>query len=146
MAEAGKHNEYFFVNSHTLATDTQCRIHIPRKWRPDSGAETFFAQVKNDEVAGKYLRVFPMQEAVRMRNAKNAEIEKNPALESKLREVSGRMDSMDLDGTGRIALPEKMAAQAGIVKGAKVIAVGCYGFFEVWSEASHAKLPVTDND
>lgn len=146
MADAVRHNEYFFVNSHPLTTDAQCRIHIPRKWRPESGKETFFAQVKTDAVAGKYLRVFPMEEAIRMRNAKNAEIEKNPALESRLREVSGKMDSMDLDSAGRIALPEKMAAAAGIEKSSKVIVVGCFGFFEVWSEASHAKVPAADND
>lgn len=146
MAEAGRHNEYFFVNSHPLTTDAQCRIHIPRKWRPDSGKETFFVQVKTDAVAGKYLRVFPFEEAIRMRDAKNAEIEKNPALETRLREVSGKMDSMDLDSAGRIALPEKMAVQAGIEKSAKVMVVGCFGFFEVWSEANHAKVPASEND
>jgi DNA-binding transcriptional regulator/RsmH inhibitor MraZ len=146
MADAGRHNEYFFVNSHPLATDAQWRIHIPRKWRPESGQETFFVQVKTDAVAGKYLRVFPMEEAIRMRNAKNAEIEKNPALESRLREVSGKMDSMELDSAGRITLPESMARQAGIEKGSKVIVVGCFGFFEVWGEANHAKVPVSEND
>lgn len=146
MADAGKHNQYFFVNRHELMMDAQGRIHIPRKWRPESGVETFFAQVKTDAVAGKYLRVFPMEEAIRMRNAQNVEIEKNPALESRLRGVSGKMDSMDLDGAGRIALPEKMAAQAGIEKSSKVMVVGCFGFFEVWSEANHAKVPDADID
>ena len=141
MAIAGTNEEYVFVGRYPQTADAQLRVLVPKKWRPESGNETFFFQVKTHGVWGKYLRVMPREAAVRLRNELNEESKKKAGVDDEMRSVGVRMDSADLDGAGKITISDDLARRAGIGKNENIVLVGCLGSFEIWRADVHAKIP-----
>jgi DNA-binding transcriptional regulator/RsmH inhibitor MraZ len=133
-----------FANRFEHATDGQLRTQIPSKWRPDSGKERYFVQLREHKAAGKHLRVLPMEEAIRLRDELSRKGESDASQDDYKRALASEMEIVDLDSAGRITLPEAMAKAAGIGKSEKVMLTGSFSFFEIWNMDRHAKIRVAD--
>jgi division/cell wall cluster transcriptional repressor MraZ len=133
-----------FANRYEHATDGQARVQVPSKWRPEGNKERYFVQLCEHRTAGKHLRFLPMEEAVRLRNELSRKGENDPVQDDKKRALASEMEIVDLDSSGRISLPEKMATAADIGKNETVMMAGAFSYFEIWNHARYAKVHAAD--
>ena len=134
-----------FTDRFDHSTDGQYRVQVPSKWRRKGVAnETFFLELREHKTAGWHLRVMPMTEVVRLSNQLNRLGEAGGDVDDDKRALASEMPSVNLDGSGKITLPEKLATAAGIGKNAAVKLTGAFGFFEIWNEGDHLKVLESD--
>ena len=132
----------FFNSKYTHGVDDKRRLQIPSKWRPEQEGFEFTVMLWPKHQVGMCLRVLPPEKLGEL----VAEIEKMPNSDPHkdvLRRVVGsNSEQVVLDKAGRICLPEKMAAAAGI-KGEAVL-VGLFERFEVWEPERYKLVEAAD--
>lgn len=140
MAIAGTSEQYVFVGRYPQTADGQARVLVPKKWRPDGGKETFFFQVGKHDSLGKFLRVMPMEAAIRLRDKLDEVRKTTLQADDEMRLLGGHMDSAMLDSAGRLTLPDDLIKRVGIKKTEKVVLVGCLDRFEIWRAEDFEKI------
>ena len=134
-----------FAGRFDHSTDGQFRVQVPAKWRPKgSKDETYYLQLRNHATAGMHLRVLPQAEMFRLSNELSRKGETDEQQDDIKRAVASEMTSVELDGSGKITLPEDMATLAGIGKNQVLKLTGAFAYFEIWNVGDHAKVQVAD--
>ena len=115
--------------------DDQRRVQVPAKWRP-ANLDTEFTVIEwPKHQAGVCLCVMPPHE-VEKRMAEIDALPSDDPDKGRLRWlICSESESVTLDKSGRLCLPEDMMKAAGIVK--EAVLVGVWNRFEVWSPERH---------
>jgi MraZ protein len=137
--EAASRITYSAIYRHSV--DDKRRVSVPFRWRPDEPIEfTVIAWPKHK--AGSCLLVLPPGQVVKLL----ADIDAMPGSDpnkSVLKRHIGKLSiQAKLDGSGRIALPEDMAKEAGI--NGQAVLVGCLDRFEIWSPDRYEQAEAFD--
>jgi MraZ protein len=132
----------YYNSLYRHGVDEKRRVQIPAKWRPlEPGTElTLILWPKAKE--GPCLRVLPPQQMAKLVR----DVDAMPNTDSNKgvlkRFIGSGSEQVTLDKTGRICLPEKMAADAGI--GSKAVLVGLLDRFEIWSSERYERVQASD--
>ena len=136
-------NKKIYFNSKFLhGIDEKRRLQIPAKWRPEQDGVELTVIVWPKHQAGTCLRVFPLEKLEKL----VAEIEAMPSSDPRKdvlrRLVGGNSEQVTVDKSGRICLPEEMAAAAGIKNEARL--VGMIEQFEIWEPTRYKLVEAAD--
>jgi MraZ protein len=115
--------------------DDQRRVQVPAKWRPSNQDMEFTVIEWPKHQAGVCLLVMPPHEVEK----RMAEIDAMPSDDpdkGRLRWlIASESESVSLDKSGRLCLPDRMMQSAGISK--EAVLVGVWNRFEVWNPERH---------
>ncbi len=146
MAETGATKRVFYNSVYIHGVDDKRRVQIPAKWRPtEPDAELMLILWQSVGKADACLLVLPPAISQVLVD-KMTTMPFNDVKAEALRRLLGeRSDTVPVDKGGRICLPEKMAAAAGIGKEVKeVVLNGMFDRFQIWNperfEASKAAI------
>lgn len=130
-----------FNGVHTLALDASRRVAIPPAWKPEDPNEELTLILWHKEDVGDYLKVVSDEKFNALLDSIEQGTEDNEAKEEMKRLIGRRSVTVPIDAkTRRIAIPEFMAAPAGITPSSKVVFVGNMDFYEIWSEDRNAQM------
>ncbi len=122
--------------------DEKRRVQIPAKWRPaDEGIE-FTLLIWRKHSAGVCLRVMPPDQMDAMLFYLDSLPNTDPSKTVLKRMLGSDSAPVTVDKSGRICLPEEMAAEAGISD--QAVLVGLLDKFEIWSPERHARMRAAD--
>jgi MraZ protein len=142
MAEIETSAPTYYNSLYRHGVDEKRRVQIPAKWRPvESGTElTLILWPKAKE--GPCLRVLPPQEMAELMRDIDAMPNGDPSKVVLKRFIGSESVQVALDKSGRICLPEEMAASAGIKDSA--VLVGLLDRFEIWNPERYEKVRASD--
>src|SRR5208337_667057 len=109
--EAANGITYNSVYRHSV--DEKRRVSVPFRWRPGEPTE-FMVVVWAKHRAGTCLRVLPPKQWAKLMAEIDAMANSDPNKPVLKRRIGSLSTQAKLDGAGRIAIPEDMAAAAGI--------------------------------
>lgn len=123
--------------------DEKRRVQIPAKWRPaEPGVEfTMILWPKSKE--GPCLRVLPPKQMARLMRDIDAMPNSDPGKPALKRFIGSESIQVEVDKSGRVCLPEKMARDAGIDE--QVVLVGLLDRFEIWSPERWERVKAADS-
>lgn len=117
-----------FTGCHSHSLDGKRRITIPSDWRAEAGDKTFFV-LKG--VGVPCLYVFTAKDmAKRLEKVRSISVA-NFEAQQFIRSIFSSADRVELDGTGRIRVSDRLLEYAGVVN--QVVLAGAGGRFELWS-------------
>lgn len=122
-----------FRGLHTINLDAKGRLAIPTKYR-ETLAELCGARlVVTVDMEDRCLLVYPLNEWEVIQN-KIAELPNmNPVVRRMQRMLIGHANDVELDGSGRILLPQPLREYAGLDK--EVVLMGQGKKLELWSKS-----------
>ena len=141
--ESNETTEPTYYNSlYRHGVDEKRRVQIPAKWRPPKpGTElTLILWPKAKE--GPCLRVLPPQQMAKLVRDVDAMPNSDSSKVVLKRFIGSESVQVTLDKAGRICLPEKMAAEAGI--SGEAVLVGLLDRFEIWSSQRYERVKASD--
>ena len=133
-------NDRTFSSVYRHSVDEKRRVPIPFRWRPEESIE-FTIIVWAQHKAGKCLRVMAPAQWAKLR----ADIEAMSSPEQRQlikRSIGSLSIQAKLDASGRISIPENMAAAADITN--QAVLVGLLDQFEIWSPDRYATVEAMD--
>jgi MraZ protein len=128
-----------FVDNHRNKLDGKGRVSVPSQFRNvlrdmEAAPVLMLRPVKRPAYGKAYIEVCTLPEF----EAKERQLEKyeegSEARERKEREIYANATMVEVDKDGRILIPAKLVAQAGL--GETVIFVGMGKRFHIWEEAA----------
>jgi MraZ protein len=129
----------FYRGTFNLAADTKGRIAIPKAFRDDIAENSANKVVVTMDIESDCLLFYkfsdwePLEEKVMaLPNTTN------PQIRMLQRRLIGSARAMELDGQGRILLPERLKSFAQIER--SVVMIGQGNKFEIWSEQKWDEL------
>lgn len=112
--------------------DSQGRVPLPAKWRPDEPSSLSLMAVMIRHAADtEFVMVLPAEQFDRFSDPICAGDFTDPLKLAERHDYVDRIIELDLDSAGRICLPEEMRISAGLTK--DVLFVGCIDRFELWN-------------
>ena len=122
-----------FFGETAINLDAKGRLAIPTRYR-DAIAEACDGRMvlTYSPFDSGALWLYPEQEWMRVRDAATSLSTFNPAHRSLQRRLVGSASGAELDGNGRILLPQTLRQVAGLEK--KVVLLGMGSRFEIWNE------------
>ncbi len=124
---------------HTRNLDDKRRLQIPSKWyrKTDDGKleRIQFALIlwPHDGQADVCIQVLPPEKFQTLWNKVTSVSFGDTEGQALKRTLAENMELVDLDGAGRIMLPEWMATRAGLTVGNEVVLNGLFDSFQIWS-------------
>jgi len=131
-----------FKGEYDFGVDEKRRVQVPAKWRPAEETALSVHVWKADGQRHPCLLVLPPVTARKLEEKMEGMSFSDPKAESLRRLLGADCDDLALDSAGRICLPEKLAAKAGI--GKKVILVGLFDRFQIWNPEFYADTQASD--
>lgn len=136
-------NKKIYFNSRYLhGVDEKRRLQIPAKWRPEGEGVEFTVIVWPKHQAGTCLRVLPPDKLEKLVAEIEAMPNSDPRKDVLRRVVGGNSEQVTVDKSGRICLPEAMAAAAGIKN--EALLVGMFERFEIWEPGRYKQVEAAD--
>jgi MraZ protein len=123
--------------------DDKRRLQIPSKWRTEEEGFEFMVILWPKHQVGPCLRVMPMAEYHKLAETIESLPLNDPKRDPMSRIVFGNAETVVLDKTGRVCLPERMAKEAGIKR--DVVLVGMNSRFEIWDAERHKSVHASDD-
>ncbi len=118
------------LGTHHYQLDPKGRISLPARFR-DAFGEGMFLTLGQDGC----LFCFPRAEW----DARAGEVRNRPLSDAEARAYArmffGKAERVELDAQGRLLIPQRLRAEAGI--GKEAVVVGVYDRMEVWDRAAH---------
>ena len=132
----------YYNSLYRHGVDDKRRVQIPAKWRPPKpGTElTLILWPKAKE--GPCLRVLPPLQMAKLVRDVDAMPNSDSNKVVLKRFIGSESVQVTLDKAGRICLPEKMAADAGIRE--EAVLVGLLDRFEIWSSERYERVKASD--
>jgi len=116
--------------------DSQGRVPLPAKWRPDEPSSlSLMAVMIRHASETEFVMVLPTEQFDRFSDPICRGDFTDPHKLAERHDYVDRIIEVDLDSAGRICLPEEMRLTAGLTK--DVLFVGCIDRFEVWNPESY---------
>ncbi len=145
MGESAESAPLFFSSEYQFGIDSKRRIQIPAKWRgiPGGGALTLLVWRKKAGHGACLLALPPAAMADFMQKLKEMPFA-DPKAEALRRSLGARSDQVVLDKAGRICLPDKLAAAAGL--GEEALLIGMFDRFQIWDPERYAAASAMDEE
>lgn len=145
MAENEANTPLFFSSEYEFGIDSKRRIQIPAKWRGVSSGGTFTLLVWRRKVGqGACLLALPPDAMIEfMRKLKEMPFA-DPKAEALRRTLGARSDQVTIDKAGRICLPDKLAAAAGLTD--EALLIGMFDRFQIWDPDRYAAASAQDEE
>ncbi len=145
MGENAENAPLFFSSEYKFGIDSKRRVQIPAKWRGVSSGGTFTLLVwrKKAGQAACLLALPPAAMVDLMQKLKEMPFA-DPRAEALRRSLGARSDQVVLDKAGRICLPDKLAAAAGLQEDALLI--GMFDRFQIWDPARYEAASAMDEE
>ena len=134
----GNKHDNLFVGEFTHALDSKGRVTIPSKWRIPGGENTYLALPN----PGGYITVYPPKMVSRLEEKVATASLSDVRAQAPMMELFSKAHSFGCDKQGRINLNDKLLAHAGI--NGKVVLVGNFSAFAIWSVDRYTKRPAED--
>lgn len=126
-----------FAGWYAVSLDEKGRIAVPASFRhtlaKSEGGPLYLTPFSHDDKP--HLEVFPAAEFARLAEQINA-LEDSEQAELLKQEIVGRSVAVELDGQGRIVLPQWLRDEAQLSNG-RVVAEGQINRFDIWDEARY---------
>jgi division/cell wall cluster transcriptional repressor MraZ len=128
---------YFACHRRNL--DDKRRVQIPAKWYRKSDDNKIvpvpFALIlwPYDGQPDLFIQALPPEKFQALWNKVTAVRFGDSEGQALKRTLAEKMDQVELDGAGRITLPDWMAAAAGLTVGREVVLNGMFDCFQIWS-------------
>ena len=126
-----------FRGEYSLTIDSKARVAVPARYRDRLTESSGGKLVITISLMERCLVVYPFPEWQRI----EADLEKLPALDSQAQTIShlliGHANECDMDGHGRVLLPQSLREFANLDRHAKMI--GLVRKFELWEEQRWAE-------
>lgn len=132
--EASLDKNYLGFAKHGV--DEKRRLQIPARWRPSASKIELTMLIWQGHKEGTCLRVFPPKEMQALREKVIGMPSNHPKKKALEWVVGANSESVMVDKSGRVCLPDRMAKAAGIEK--EAVFVGLLNKFEIWSPERHA--------
>jgi MraZ protein len=116
------------LGQHRYQLDTKGRMALPAKFR-DPFAEGAYLTLGEDGC----LYAFPRPEWDRRRDELRAGGRAGQAARARARMFFGNAERVELDGQGRMVIPQKLRTQIGL--GREVVVIGVADWLEIWPSA-----------
>ncbi len=134
-----------FSGWYAVSLDDKGRIAVPASFRhtlaKNESGPLYLTPFSYDDKP--HLEVFPAPEFARLAEQIQA-IEDTEQAELLKQEIFGRSVQVELDGSGRIVLPQWLREEAGLANG-RVVFEGRISRFDIWDEARYqARRPEPD--
>ncbi len=124
-----------FLSSTTNSLDAKGRLSVPANFRTHCSASGFEGVVLWPSLDGAYLEGGDLSVLTHYQDMLDRMDMYDAGREALELVIFGESEKLGFDSTGRISLPAKFRAHAGL--DAKVTFVGRGRKFEVWDEAAH---------
>jgi MraZ protein len=122
--------------------DEKRRLQIPSKWRPARENVEFTLVLWPKAKEGPCIRVLPPPQMAALMRDIDGMPNSDPNKGVLKRFIGSESIQAAVDKAGRICLPEKMAADAGIQS--EAVLVGLLDRFEIWSPEKYEKVKASD--
>jgi MraZ protein len=132
----------YYNSVYRHGVDAKRRIQIPAKWRPPEPGTELTLMLWPKAKEGPCLRALPPQAMAKLMRDLDAMPNSDPNKGFLKRYIGSGSVQVTLDTVGRICVPEKMAADAGI--GEEVVLVGLLDRFELWSPVRYEQLEASN--
>jgi len=117
--------------------DSQGRVPMPAKWRPDIPSSLSLMAVMIRHTSGdEFVMVLPAEQFDRFIDPLCRGDFTEPLRMAERHDYVDRIIELELDSAGRISLPEEMRVAAGLTK--DLLFVGCIDRFELWNPQAYA--------
>ena len=123
--------------------DEKRRLQIPAKWRPTQENFEFTLILWPGTEGRKYILALPPEPLSALVDKLKAMPYSDPKADSLRRLLGKSSDQATVDKSGRICLPELMAAGAGIERDA--VLIGSWDRFEIWNPARYEAASLVDD-
>lgn len=130
MSELDSNLDKNYIGFARHGVDEKRRLQIPARWRPSDSKIELTMLIWQGHKEGTCLRVFPPKEMKDLRDKIVNMPSDNPKKKALEWVVGVNSESVMVDKTGRVCLPERMARAAGIEK--EAVFVGLLNKFEIW--------------
>ncbi len=141
MSENAASSVNYYNSTYQHGVDEKRRVQVPSKWRPQPGVE-FTVMVWPKQKEGPCLRVLPPDQMAKLKLDIDALPNSDPSKVVLKRLIGGSSEQVSLDKSGRICLPEAMAAKADITD--QAVLVGLLDRFEIWSPKRFEAVQTAD--
>jgi MraZ protein len=132
VEEKGRTRVAELLGTHSYQLDPKGRISLPARFR-DVFGEGVVLTLGQDGC----LFCFPRGEWER----RSEELRNQPLSDAEARAYArmffGKAESVELDGQGRLVIPQRLRAEAGIAK--DVVVLGVFDRMEIWDRAAHGR-------
>lgn len=116
--------------------DTQGRVPMPSKWRPeDPKSLNLIAVMIKHPSEAEFVMVLPAEKFEQFSDPICAGDFTDPLKLAERHDYVDRIIELDLDSAGRISLPKEFRAAASL--SGEVLFVGCIDRFELWNKDSY---------
>jgi MraZ protein len=132
----------YYNSSFRHGVDEKRRVQIPAKWRPTRSEFEFTLILWPKAKEGPCVRVLPPKQMAALMRDIDAMPNSDPNKGVLKRFIGSESVQVTVDKSGRICLPEKMAADAGIKE--EAVLVGLLDRFEIWSTERYEKVKAAD--
>lgn len=132
----------YYNSSFQHGVDEKRRVQIPAKWRPTRAEFEFTLILWPKAKEGPCVRVLPPKQMAALMRDIDAMPNSDPNKGVLKRFIGSESIQVTVDKSGRICLPEKMAADAGIKH--EAVLVGLLDRFEIWSTERYEKVKAAD--
>lgn len=145
MSNSASKKTIFYRSTYRHGVDEKRRVQIPAKWRPD-GEEVELTMIlwTDNAQQGACLRILPEEQMESMMAKIGTMSSSEPEAVALRRNIAKHSDSVTIDKSGRICIPEAMAKGAGI--GSEAVMAGALQWFEIWNPERHAAINAVDDE
>ena len=133
----------FFNSIYRHGVDEKRRLQIPAKWRPSHEDFEFTLILwPGSEGKGPYILALPPKPLEALMQKLTSMPYSDSRADSLRRNLGKNSDQATIDKAGRICLPERMAAGAGIER--EAVLIGSWDRFEIWNPARYEAASMVD--
>lgn len=143
VSSGSAQNQVSYTWEYEFCVDAKRRVQVPARWRPkEPGFQFTLTLWKHKGVNGHCIMVLPPERFRALLDNIILQRTGDPEAESLQRFLGRNSINMELDTVGRLILPEKMIAAAGLVGQVKL--VGLVTCFQIWNPALFEKVAELD--
>jgi len=132
----------YYNSLYQHGVDEKRRVQIPAKWRPSEATVELTLILWPKSKEGPCLRVLPPKEMAQLMESIDAMPNNDPNKTVLKRFIGSESEQVAVDKSGRICLPEQMAAAASIKD--EAVLVGLLDRFEIWNPERYQQVKASD--
>ncbi len=126
-----------FTGTKLVKLDSQSRLAIPTKYRDvlQSESNNTLVATRGVNAAAPFLVLYPLLPWQQLVQQISKLPQNKPLTQALRRQVVGNADEIDLDGSGRILIPQPLREYAELHHDISLVGTG--DVFEIWSKKHH---------
>jgi division/cell wall cluster transcriptional repressor MraZ len=139
MSSIDTSGQICYFACHRRSLDDKRRVQVPSKWYKKNAdgsiLTTQYALIlwPHDDLPDQFIQVLPPEKFKVLWDKVTAVRFGDPDGQALKRTLAEKMEQLELDGAGRLTLPDWMATAAGLAVGKEVVLNGMFDCFQIWS-------------